>query len=420
MEHSYVDEYNECLELKAELSKKNDMVDKDLCVLDYLNDVNVCVKPKSVKSKKKKVWKPTGKVFTNVRYSWKPTGPKLQLMPPRKISSGLVQTPSSPTPYVPPTKNDWDILFQLMFDEYFNLPQSVVSPVHATDAPRPADPTSILLSTSIKQDALAAIKPTNFKEASLESSWIDAMQEEIHKFKRLDVWELARLIAKGYRQEEGIDFEESFAPVACVEAIRIFVANAASENMTIYQMDVKTAFLNGELCKEVCVSQLEGFVDQDNPTHVYKLKKALYSLKQALCTWYDMLSSFLLSQKLFRGVVDPTLFTRKEGKDILMIKYALDILKKYGMNSSDSVDTPMVDRTKVDEDLQGKIVDPTHYHCMIGYLIYLTSSRPDLVFAIMDLNSIYCDNKSAIALCWDIKTKNFIDAVKDYYCCWSS
>nr|GEU52390.1 retrovirus-related Pol polyprotein from transposon TNT 1-94 [Tanacetum cinerariifolium] len=89
------------------------------------------------------------------------------------------------------------------------------------------------------------------------------------------------LVAKGYRQEEGIDFEESFAPVALIEAIRTFIANAASTNMTIYQIDVKTAFLNGELKKEVYVSQPEGLVDPDHPTHVYRLKKALYGLKQA-------------------------------------------------------------------------------------------------------------------------------------------
>ncbi|GKA04992.1 retrovirus-related pol polyprotein from transposon TNT 1-94 [Tanacetum coccineum] len=136
-------------------------------------------------------------------------------------------------------------------------------------------------------------------------SWIDAMQEEIHEFERLQVWELvlcpdrvmliklkwiykvktnefggvlknkARLVAQGFRQEKGIDFEESFAPVARIEAIRIFVANAANKNMTIFQMDVKTDFLNGELKEEVYVSQPEGFVDQDNPSRVYKLKKAL-------------------------------------------------------------------------------------------------------------------------------------------------
>ncbi|GJX45960.1 retrovirus-related pol polyprotein from transposon TNT 1-94 [Tanacetum coccineum] len=177
-----------------------------------------------------------------------------------------------------------------------------------------------------------------------------AMQEEIHEFDRLQVWELvpkpdcvmiialkwiykvkldeygdvlknkARLVAKGYRQEEGIDFEESFAPVAQIEAIRIFIANAASKNMTIYQMDVKTAFLNGELKEEVYVSQPEGFVDPDHPTHVYHLKKALYGLKQAPRAWYDTLSRFLLENKFSKGVVDPTYQATPTKKHLEAIK----------------------------------------------------------------------------------------------------
>nr|GEZ44508.1 retrovirus-related Pol polyprotein from transposon TNT 1-94 [Tanacetum cinerariifolium] len=119
----------------------------------------------------------------------------------------------------------------------------------------------------------------------------------------------ARLVAKGYRQEEGIDFKESFAPVACIEAIRIFIANAAKKNMTIYQMDVKTGFLNGKLKEEVYVSQPKGFVNLDQQTHVYRLKKALYGLKQAPRAWYDTLSWFLLNNNFSKGAVDPILFT---------------------------------------------------------------------------------------------------------------
>nr|GEZ12678.1 retrovirus-related Pol polyprotein from transposon TNT 1-94 [Tanacetum cinerariifolium] len=113
----------------------------------------------------------------------------------------------------------------------------------------------------------------------------------------------ARLVAKGYRQEEGIDFEESFAPVALIEAICIFITNAASRNMTVYQMDVKTAFLNGDLKEEVYVSQPEGFVDPDHPTHVYRLKKALYGLKQAPRAWYDTLSRFLLDNSFSKDTM---------------------------------------------------------------------------------------------------------------------
>ncbi|GKD53057.1 retrovirus-related pol polyprotein from transposon TNT 1-94 [Tanacetum coccineum] len=248
----------------------------------------------------------------------------------------------------------------------------------------------------------------------------------------------ARLVAKGYRQEEGIDFEESFAPVARIEAIRIFIANAASKNMTIYQMDVKTSFLNGELKEEVYVSQLEGFVDPDHPTHVYRLKKALYGLKQIPRAWYDTLSRFLLDNNFFKGAIDPTLFTQKIGKHILLVqiyvddiifastdpkacgifsnemsskfhmsmmghmsfflglqvsqnpggifinqsKFALEILKKFGMDSCDPVDTPMVDRLKLDEDPLGTPVDQTCFRSMVGSLMYLTASRPDLVFVV--------------------------------------
>ncbi|GJS89672.1 retrovirus-related pol polyprotein from transposon TNT 1-94 [Tanacetum coccineum] len=238
---------------------------------------------------------------------------------------------------------------------------------------------------------LTFIEPKNYKDALLESSWIFAMQEEIHEFERLQVKQdefggvlknKARLVAIGFRQEEGIDFEESFTPVACIEAIRIFVTNAAHKNMTVHQMDVKTSFLNGVLREEVYVSQPEGFIDPDHPTHVYRLKKALYGLKQATHAWYDLLSKFILSHKFSKDVVDPTLFTRKEGKDILMVQiYVDDIIfastdpslcdtfaeimsskfKTSMMGKIDPVDTLMVKRTKLDEDLQGKPVDPTRY-----------------------------------------------------------
>ncbi|GKF70166.1 retrovirus-related pol polyprotein from transposon TNT 1-94, partial [Tanacetum coccineum] len=129
----------------------------------------------------------------------------------------------------------------------------------------------------------------------------------------------ARFVARGYRQEEGIDFEGSFAPVARLDVIRIFLAYVAHMNMIVYQIDVKTAFLNNILREEVYVSQPDGFVDQDNPNHVYKLKKAPYGLKQAPRAWYDLLSKFLLSQEFSKGTVDPTFFIRRQGKDILLV-----------------------------------------------------------------------------------------------------
>ncbi|GJR47388.1 retrovirus-related pol polyprotein from transposon TNT 1-94 [Tanacetum coccineum] len=130
----------------------------------------------------------------------------------------------------------------------------------------------------------------------------------------------ARLVARGYRQEDGIDFEESFAPVARLDAIQIFLTFAADMNMIVYQMDVKTTFLNGILHEEVYVSQPDRFVDKDHPNHVYKLENALCGLKQAPRAWYDLLSKFLLSHKFSKGTMDPTLFIRRQGKDILLAK----------------------------------------------------------------------------------------------------
>nr|GEY82882.1 retrovirus-related Pol polyprotein from transposon TNT 1-94 [Tanacetum cinerariifolium] len=195
---------------------------------------------------------------------------------------------------------------------------------------------------------LTSMEPKTYKEALTQSCSIEAMQEKLNEFERLDVCELvprpdkvmvitlkwiykvkhdelrgilkkkARLVAQGYRQEEGIDFEESFAPVSRLEAIRIFLTYAAHKNMVVYQIDVKTVFLNGNLREEVYVSQPDGFMDQDNPNNVYKLKKALYGLKQAPRAWYDMLSSFLISQDFSKGSVDPTLFIRRSGNDLLL------------------------------------------------------------------------------------------------------
>ncbi|GJY87745.1 retrovirus-related pol polyprotein from transposon TNT 1-94 [Tanacetum coccineum] len=140
-----------------------------------------------------------------------------------------------------------------------------------------------------------------------------------------------------FRNEEGIDFEESFLPVARIEAIRIFIANVAHKNMTVYQMDTKTAVLNRELHEEVYVSQPKGFIDPDHLNYVYRLKKALYGLKQA-------------PRACPRGIF------------INQSKYAQEIIKKYGMDSSDPVDTPMADKTKLDADQQGLPVEPTYYH----------------------------------------------------------
>ncbi|GKA13002.1 retrovirus-related pol polyprotein from transposon TNT 1-94 [Tanacetum coccineum] len=201
---------------------------------------------------------------------------------------------------------------------------------------------------------VSIVEPKNIKEAMADSAWIEAMQEELHQFDRLQVWELvdkpfgknviklkwlwknkkdedqtvirnkARLVAKGYAQEEGIDFEESFAPVARLEAVRIFVAYAAHKSFPIYQMDVKMTFLNGPLKEEVYVAQPDRFVDPDHPEKVYRLRKALYGLKQAPRAWYDELSKFLISKGFTKGIIDLTLFTIKYGEDILLVQIYVD------------------------------------------------------------------------------------------------
>ncbi|GJV67922.1 retrovirus-related pol polyprotein from transposon TNT 1-94 [Tanacetum coccineum] len=215
---------------------------------------------------------------------------------------------------------------------------------------------------------LSKVEPKNFKSAVTEDCWFQAMQDEILKFDRLDLWELvpppdcAVIIALKWIYKVKLDE---------LEAIRIFLANAASKNMTVYQMDVKTTFLNGELKEEVYVSQPEGFVDPDRPHHVYRMKKALYGLKQAPRAWYNTLSKFLLAQGFSKGVNPIGIFINQS-------KYANGILKKFDLYKSDPVDTPMVERTKLDEDLSGIPVDQTQYRSMIGSLMYLTASRPDL------------------------------------------
>ncbi|GJX09521.1 retrovirus-related pol polyprotein from transposon TNT 1-94 [Tanacetum coccineum] len=254
----------------------------------------------------------------------------------------------------------------------------------------------------------------NFKSAITEDCWFQAMQDEIYEFDRLQVWELVHppncvmIIALKWIYKVKLD-----EYVARIEAIRIFIANAASKNMTIYQMDVKTTFLNGELKEEVYVSQPEGFVDPDHPTYVYRLKKALYGLKQAPRAWKtgkhillvqiyvddiifastdpkacdifsnEMSSKFQMSMmgqmSFFLGL---QVSQNPGGIFINQSKFALEILKKFGMDSCDPVDTPMVDRLKLDEDPLGIPVDQTRFRSMVGSLMYLTASRPDLVFAV--------------------------------------
>ncbi|GJT44186.1 retrovirus-related pol polyprotein from transposon TNT 1-94 [Tanacetum coccineum] len=246
----------------------------------------------------------------------------------------------------------------------------------------------------------------------------------------------ACLVAKGYGQQEGIDFEESFSPVAQLEAVRLFVAYAAHKSFPVYQIDVKTTFINGPLKEELYVNQPDGFIDPHYPDKVYRLKKALYGLKQASRAWYDELFDFLVSKGFSIGSINPTLFITKKGDDIFIVqvyvddiifgftnpklsknfeklmhnkfemsmmgelklflgiqiyqslrgifinqaKYAQWILKKHGMTSCDSIGT-LMDTKPLDADLSGTPVDQTKYRSMFGALVYLTASRPNIVHA---------------------------------------
>jgi hypothetical protein len=248
----------------------------------------------------------------------------------------------------------------------------------------------------------------------------------------------ARLVAQGYSQIEGVDFDETFAPVARLESIRLLLGVACILKFKLFQMDVKSAFLNGYLNEEVYVAQPKGFVDPNLPDHVYRLKKALYGLKQAPRAWYERLTKFLLQQGYRKGETDKTLFVRQE-KGKLMIaqiyvddivfggmtdalvkqfvhqmqsefemslvgeltyflglqvkqmedtifisqsKYAKNIVKKFGMENATHKRTPAATHIKLTKDEKGVSVDQSLYISIIGCLLYLTASRPDISFVV--------------------------------------
>ncbi|KAJ9560873.1 hypothetical protein OSB04_006033 [Centaurea solstitialis] len=261
-------------------------------------------------------------------------------------------------------------------------------------------------SSSTPSTFLSRHEPSNVTEALDISDWVTAMQEELNQFECLGVWRLvprpknqtiidlkwifknkkdedgivtrnkARLVAKGFKQQAGIDYDETFAPVARIEAIRIFLAYAAHKNFTVYQMDVKTAFLNGELKEEVYVSQPEGFVDRTKPTHVYILDKALYRLNDLITTRFEM--SILRELSFFLGL---QVLQKPDGILINQSKYIGDLLKRFHMDTSSVAKTPMASGTLIGADPKGKPVDQKTYRAIIGSLLYLTASRPDIMFA---------------------------------------
>ncbi|GKA14038.1 putative ribonuclease H-like domain-containing protein [Tanacetum coccineum] len=263
---------------------------------------------------------------------------------------------------------------------------------------------------------LSQEEPKKVIHALKDPSWIEAMQEELLQFKNkkdergIVIKNKARLVAQGYTQEEGIDYDEVFAPVARIKVIRLFLAYASFKDFMVYQMDVKSAFLYGKIEEEVYVCQPPGFEDPDFPDRVYKVEKALYGLHQAPRAWYETLSTYLLDNGFQRGKIDKTLFIRRDKGDILLVqmssmgeltfflglqvkqkndgifisqdKYVAEILKKFGFTEVKTASTPMETQKPLLKDEDGEEVDVHLYRSMIGSLMYLTSSRPDIMFAV--------------------------------------
>ncbi|GKB36876.1 retrovirus-related pol polyprotein from transposon TNT 1-94 [Tanacetum coccineum] len=335
---------------------------------------------------------------------------------------------------------------------------------------------------------ISTIEPKNINEALKDENWVMAMQEELNQFKTNDVWELvpnpmdmtiigtkwvyrnkldengvvtrnkARLVAQGYNQQEGIDYDETYAPVARLESIRILLAYACALDFKLYQMDVKSAFLNGFINEEVYVAQPPGFIDFAKPNYVYRLKKALYGLKQAPKAWYDRLKAFLIKHDYSMGMVDNTLFTKKKDSNLIIVqiyvddiifgstcqemcddfakimhdefemsmmgelnfflglqikqlddgiffnqsKYIKELLKKFRLEDSKPMKTHMSTKTKLTRDEEGEFVDNTKYRGMIGTthlgLWYPKGSGIEIiVYADLDLAGDYKQTTLAIS-----------------------
>nr|KAJ0216892.1 hypothetical protein LSAT_V11C300128750 [Lactuca sativa] len=325
---------------------------------------------------------------------------------------------------------------------------------------------SVLNNFCMYVNFVSMILPDKVHTALQDADWIKAMQEELNEFKRHDVWTLvprpsgksitgtrwvyrnkvdkdgiitrnkARLVAQGFTQIESIDYGETFAPVARIEAIRLFLAYASYMNFIFYQMDVKTAFLHGVLEEEVFLNQPPGFVDKDHPDYVYRLDKVVYGLKQAPRAWYETLTSYLLENGYRRGAIDNTLFIKKKGSYMVLVqiyvddiifgspnetlskefaeimsqrfemsmmgkmtfflglevqqqktgisicqsKYISDLLVKYSLSDCKPASTPVSKTDKLHADPTGTDVNHSLYRGMIGSLLYLTAIRPDIMF----------------------------------------
>nr|GEY83978.1 hypothetical protein [Tanacetum cinerariifolium] len=311
------------------------------------------------------------------------------------------------------SKKDLEDLFQKFYDEYFDsskIMKSSTTNVETSNVKVPSNEEEVFHESS---------------ESFQEESYSSSLNDDVQQIQRnLVIRNKARLVAVGYSQQEGIDYNETFAPVARIKAIHLFLAYAAHKDFTVFQMDVKTSFLNEIIKEEVYVGQPLGFVSKLYPDHVYALDKVLYGLKLAPQAWYDILLQFLIESGFQKGSIDTTLFIKKKGKHIMLIqiyvddiifgstnpkyclkfldlmvkhfemsmmgemkfflglqvnqfsngifinqsKYILDILKRFGMENYDTVPTPMVEQAKLQLDLVGKPVDHTNYQSMIGSL----------------------------------------------------
>nr|GFA30732.1 retrovirus-related Pol polyprotein from transposon TNT 1-94 [Tanacetum cinerariifolium] len=285
-------------------------------------------------------------------------------------------------------------------------------------------------------------EPSSVEKALVDPDWVAAMQEEMQQFYHQQVWKLVPLLARkitiGHRQEEGIDYDEVFASVARIDAIRLFLAFASYMGFMVYQMDVKSAFFYGEIEEEVYVTQPKGLEDPYNPKHVYRVVKALYGLHQAPRAWYARLSTFLLKHHYRWGTIDKTLFLKKDSRHIILVqvymddfifgfinkawcdefevlmkgefemsamgelmfflwlqvkqlpdgifisqdKYVKEMLKKFDMESVRTVTTPYEVPKHKSKDEPDDAVNVHLFRSMIGSLMYLTAFRPDIMFAV--------------------------------------
>nr|GEW06529.1 hypothetical protein [Tanacetum cinerariifolium] len=266
-----------------------------------------------------------------------------------------------------PSQQELDLLFGPLYNQFFNAgsnPQDTQPTTNIQPTSAPFTPTYVHAEENNDHQAK---EEEHLPDDEFTNPFCASAQEE------------AESSSHNIDNSNGIDFEESFAPVARLEAVRIFIACTAHKSFPIYQMDVKTAFLNGPLKEEVYVVKSDGFVDPDHPEKVYRLRKSLYGLKQAPRAWYDELSKFLTSKGFTKGL---QIHQSPRGIFINQAKYALEILHKHGMDKGQSIGTPMATKPIVDADLSGNPVDQTDYRSKIGSLMYLTSSRPDIVQAV--------------------------------------